>query len=234
MKWDELLGGTSQEKEDRQLLRRVAARDPAALGCLYDRYSGLVYSLALRVLRDALEAEDIVSKTFWQVWQQAARYDGARGRVMAWMVMIARSRALDARRARARGRETAEEPEILANAPAASVHPDDAVSAAERRLHVQGALRRLPDAQRQALELAFFEGLSHSEISERTGEPLGTIKTRIRCGMLSLREHLRPLSRGHRPAARTATPALLRSVRSAECGMRSAALAGSNSALRTP
>lgn len=161
------------------LLQRAAAGDPAAVGEFYDRYAGLVYGLALRILHEAAEAQDVVQEVFVQVWRQAVRYDAARGSPEAWVCTITRTRALDRLRRRAARREG---PARAGPAPS-GIAPDETLA-------VRSALRSLSADQRQALELAYFEGLTQSEIARRLGEPLGTVKSRIRAGMLRLREAL--------------------------------------------
>ncbi len=180
--------------DDHALVRRMAAGDEAALGMLYDRWSGAVHSLALRLLADADEAEDVVEETFWQAWRQSGRYAAQRGTVVTWLAVIARSRALD--RLRARGRMRIES---AAGAPgeAGAPDPDDARSdpslhaeRAELRDRVRTALGRLPAEQRRMLELAYFGGMTQSEIAAHTGDPLGTVKTRTRLGLQRLRSIL--------------------------------------------
>lgn len=168
------------EARPEALLKAVAAGDHAVLGELYDRYAGLAYGLAMRILRDAADAQDVVQEVFVQVWRQAGRYDSARGSPEAWVCTIARTRALDRLRRRAARREGVAVP------PAPSTRPP----AADEALSVRSALRSLSDEQREALELAYFEGLTQSEIALRLGEPLGTVKSRIRTGMMRLREAL--------------------------------------------
>lgn len=165
------------------LLRSLASGDHRALGDFYDRYAGLVNALALRVLRDAAEAEDVVQEVFVQVWRQASRFDPARGSPEAWLCTIARSRALDRLRRRSARRE---EPSEAATPVALAPHHEEALA-------VRSALAALGDDQRRALELAYYEGLTQTEIAARLGEPLGTIKTRIRTAMIRLREALGPV-----------------------------------------
>jgi len=154
------------------------------LGEFYDRYAGLVNALALRILRDRSEAEDIVQEVFVQAWRQAARFDPARGSPEAWLCTMARTRSLDRLRRKVSRREEPSE-----SAPASTGPP-----ATLEGLAVRKALEGLPENQRRALELAYYEGLTQSEIAERLGEPLGTIKTRIRSAMIQLRETLGPIS----------------------------------------
>lgn len=176
------------------LVRRVAARDEAALEALYDRYARPMFALALKITGVPEEAEEIVTDAFCQAWRTADRYDASRGRVDGWLFMMTRSRALDRLRAaqREQRRVEAQEAEVAVAPLDRVADPEADAELAERRRAVQAALVVLPEAQRRALELAFFEGLSHSEVAERTGEPLGTIKTRIRAGLGKLREALAP------------------------------------------
>jgi RNA polymerase sigma-70 factor, ECF subfamily len=166
------------------LLRRLMGGDAAALGEFYDLYAGLVNGLALRILRNTAEAEDVVQEVFVQVWRHAERYDPSRGSVEAWLCTIARTRALDRLRRRAARREESSD-----RAPASSAAPKT-----EEALAVRKALATLSAEQRQALELAYYDGLTQTEIAERLGAPLGTIKTRIRTAMVRLRNVLGPAS----------------------------------------
>jgi len=162
-------------------LHRLAQGDARALAEFYDAHAGLAYGLALRVLRDRSDAEDAVQEAFVQVWRQADRYDPARGSPQAWLCAIVRTRALDRLRRRLARREQEEAPE-----PAASAGAPDR----EGVLAVRKALQALSADQRRALELAYYEGLTQTEIARRLDQPLGTIKTRIRTAMIRLREEL--------------------------------------------
>jgi RNA polymerase sigma-70 factor (ECF subfamily) len=166
------------------LIRRLTRGDHKALGEFYDLYAGLVNGLAIRILRDPAEAEDTVQEVFVQVWRQAARFDPSRGTPEAWLCTMARTRALDRLRKRTSRREEPEQAQA-----GTSQAPRN-----EEALAVRRALDELPQEQRRALELAYYEGLTQSEIAERLGEPLGTVKTRIRTAMIRLRGVLGPSS----------------------------------------
>jgi len=189
---DRQVTGDARDAVEFALVDRMRGGDESALAELYDRWSDRVHSLAVHVLRDVRDAEDIVEETFWQAWRGAARYDAARGTVGTWLLTICRSRALDRIRARRRRPEdtSIDDAPSIAD-PAAD--PADVVIAGETGRTVRAALMELPGEQRQALELAYFRGLSQSEIAEKTGQPLGTIKTRMRLAMNKLRERLGPL-----------------------------------------
>jgi RNA polymerase sigma-70 factor (ECF subfamily) len=177
------------DQADHVLVDRMRGGDETALAAFYDRWSDRVYSLALRLLREARDAEDIVEETFWQAWRNAARFDTARGNVGTWLLTICRSRALDRIRARRRKREdTTLDDEAQYESP--QPDPAAAMVISETGRIVRAALAELPDEQRQAVELAYFRGLSQSEIAEKTGQPLGTVKTRVRLAMAKLREKL--------------------------------------------
>jgi RNA polymerase sigma-70 factor (ECF subfamily) len=166
------------------LLRKLRTGDSQALADFYDLYAGLVNGLALRILRNTAEAEDVVQEVFVQVWRQVQRFDPDRGSAEAWLCTIARTRALDRLRRRTARREDPGE-----TAPGATAAPKT-----EEALAVRKALDGLSKEQRRALELAYYEGLTQTEIADRLGEPLGTVKTRIRTAMLRLREVLGPPS----------------------------------------
>lgn len=187
-----------QENQDRDLLRRMADGDEAALGTLYDQWSERVHTLALWILKDPDEAEDVVEETFWQLWRTAGRYDGKRSAGSTWVMMIARSRALDRLRSRKRRADWTAAPGTVyalldQTGPAPPGAPETEMDRADGHLELSSAMSALPAEQRLALELAYFEGLSHGEIAERTSQPLGTVKTRIRLAMQKLRLGLGPL-----------------------------------------
>ncbi len=153
----------------------------------------MVYHLALKILNSRESAEEVVYDVFWQVWRDAERYDVQRGSVGAWLATVARSRAIDALRARRGNPATEEDIEARPVATNPLDNPEEQTSLVQRAGLVRAALDSLPADQRAALELSFFHGLSHMEIAEQLQEPLGTVKTRIRTAMLKLRERLRPL-----------------------------------------
>jgi RNA polymerase sigma-70 factor (ECF subfamily) len=156
--------------------------DQSAMAEIYDRYSSIVYAVALRVLGDTGAAEDVLQEVFLQLWRNPSAFNSARGSLAAWLAVITRNRAIDA--LRRRRPETDIEDVIVSVAPDLAGQADRS-RAAEK---VRGVLRAMPTAQRSALEMAYFEGMSHSEIASKTGEPLGTIKTRIRAGLMALRK----------------------------------------------
>ena len=182
--------------DDDALISRIAGGDEHALGALYDRWSPLVFSLCVHILGDDDEAEEAVEETFWQAWRQAERYDASRGAASTWLTTIARSRALDRLRAARRRRE--DTMSTLSETARAAIDatarrgedPERGAELAERRALVRQALLVLPPEQREVLELAYFRGLSQTEIAEHTGQPLGTIKTRVRLAMEKLRDRL--------------------------------------------
>jgi RNA polymerase sigma-70 factor (ECF subfamily) len=176
--------------DDRLAVDRMAQGDASSLAALYDRHARAIYSLAIRILSDAAEAEDVVQEVFTQAWRQANRYDAARAPVAGWLMIITRARSLDRLRRR-KSRITATELD------ASTPHPRDPdpsqelqAITAEQAERLRGALGALPDGQRMAIELAYYQGLTQTDIAERLQQPLGTIKTRIRTGLLKLREAL--------------------------------------------
>ncbi len=177
--------------EDVALIRRMCDADETALVALYDRWMRSLYSLVFHLLKDADEAEDVVEETFWQAWRKASSYEPSRGAVSTWLLTIGRRRALDRLRAKGRRREESmTDVRELADVASPMGDPSLAVEGAERRTHVLSALAGLPDEQREVLELGYFRGLSQTEIAELTGQPLGTVKTRMRLALQKLREPL--------------------------------------------
>jgi len=183
------------DSDDASLVRRMAAGDEQALGALYDRWHAVVSGVVARMLRQPDDVEDVVEETFWQAWRQASRFDPTRGAVQTWLLTIARSRALDRVRSLRRRREEpleGDDGQVVAQQTAEGDPALDA-EATERRTIVVAALAELPAEQREALELGYFGGLSQTEIAERTGQPLGTVKTRMRLAMQKLRSQLQIL-----------------------------------------
>ena len=175
-----------------ELIQRMAEGDREAFKQLYDRHARQVYPLILRIVRDPADAADVLQEVFWEAWQSAASYDPSRGSPEAWIFMRARTRAIDRVRAVRRRSETFVAP-VDEGLAAAAVDPGgDAAERAEDRDLLRGALGRLSDVQREALELAYYGGLTQTEIAEQLKQPLGTVKTRIRLGLERLREVLRP------------------------------------------
>ena len=183
---------------DALLVRRMQAKDERALSEFYDRWFPVVNGVVSRMLQSPSDAEDVVEETFWQVWRQCDRFDTERGSVKTWLLTIARSRALDRLRSTKRRREESidtSSPSDVAGVQDStyvdqSSDPLLVAEHAERRKLVREALAELPAEQREALELGYFGGLSQSEIAERTGQPLGTVKTRMRLAMMKLKDRL--------------------------------------------
>jgi RNA polymerase sigma-70 factor (ECF subfamily) len=178
---------------DLDLLDRIRHGDSAALDALYKRYSSPVYSLVWKILQSPEEAEDVALDVFWQVWRQADRYDPSRGAPPAWIFTVARSRAIDRLRARRRREARTisfDDPATRLDPLDEEAAPDDVVSYRQARDSVRKAMTGLSPVQREAVEIAFFRGLTHVEIAEKLGEPLGTVKTRIRQGLIRLRRAL--------------------------------------------
>lgn len=174
-------GGT---EHDAQLLDRVRRGDEQAMATIYDRYSRIVYSVALRVLRDSASAEDVLQDVFLNLWRRPEKFVSARGSLGGWLAVVARNRSIDSLR-RKRPSEQVEEVYLAS--------PFNLADEAERNTLMQRAraiIMRLPLEQRKTLEMAYFDGLTHSEIAEITGDPLGTVKTRIRNALLTLRKEM--------------------------------------------
>jgi len=190
-----LAAASSQLDDDFALMQAIAAGDRAALERLYDRHSPLVLAVSRRVLKDAAEAEDVLTTVFFEVWSRADRFDASRGSPLSYLTTLARSRAIDRRRSRAaRPVALSSENSAAENAAAmASTAPTPLQSSDinEQRQRIRAALAELEPAQREAIECSFYEGLSHSEIAEKLQKPLGTVKTYIRQGLIRLRDRIR-------------------------------------------
>lgn len=182
----------SSSAYDRELVRRMHQGDERALGALYDHWATLVHSVAAHLTDDTEDAREVVEETFWQAWCQCDRYDPARGTVVTWLTMMARARALDRRRSRGRRREDSwlSVPLLGQREVGEAGSPLVAAENAERGGLVRQAVAALPEEQRRVIELAYFRGMSQSEIAEFTGHPLGTVKTRVRLAMDKLKQTL--------------------------------------------
>jgi RNA polymerase sigma-70 factor (ECF subfamily) len=175
-----------RQDSDEGLIRRILYGDEVALGLLYDRYGGRVYSVAKRILQDAGAAEEVLQDIFHELWRNAANFDSTRGSLAGWLLVMARSRSID----RLRRRSPAMGEEVAVTLRASAFDTESLALKQEMVSRVRAALQSLPEAQRQAMELAYFEGLTQSEIAKRTGDPLGTVKTRLRTALASLRAEL--------------------------------------------
>jgi RNA polymerase sigma-70 factor, ECF subfamily len=171
-------------ESDESLLNRVAEKDQKAMTSLFDRYGGLVYSVGMRVLKDSKGAEDLLQDVFFQLWRNPKSFLPSRGSLGAWLLVVTRNRAIDVLRRR-RPMDSVDDYPISSGENIASKVEQGAMMQ-----KVRSVLTSLPPEQRNAVELAYFEGLSQTEISERTGDPLGTVKTRIRLALMSLRKAL--------------------------------------------
>ena len=187
------------EETDRGLVARMARGDENAMGDLYDHFGEPLYALALGMLGERADAEEVVLEAFLQAWNTAERFDEQRGSVGAWLTVMVRSRAIDRSRARKRQERwsTAGGPEEVAGVSTDRDDPTKAAEVNEQRRTVVAALHGLPPAQREAITLAYYAGLTQSQIAERLQVPLGTVKTRIRDGMHKLRGALHPLYAEH-------------------------------------
>lgn len=175
--------------DDASLVVRIARGEQAALSMLYDRYARILYAMAFKSLRSVEESEEVVLDVFSQVWRIAERYDAAKARVDGWLFMLARSRILDkVRKAKRLQPPTGELVDVgEVQIPSGGVDPVEAVAISDRRERVIAALSRLPDEQRLVIELAYYQGLSQSQIAAQTGLSLGTVKTRVRLGLNKLK-----------------------------------------------
>jgi RNA polymerase sigma-70 factor (ECF subfamily) len=180
---------TELRASDAALMARMVQRDEAALEALYDRYAGLLSSVLNRILRDTQAAEEILQDIFFQLWRTASQFDASRGSLPGWLMVIARNRAISRLRHHnpAAGEELFENTLVLL-----PMSLESAITQKELMGRVKVAMEALPKEQRAAVELAYFEGLTHSEIAERTGDPLGTVKTRLRTALETLKRAMHP------------------------------------------
>lgn len=185
-----LAGQSGSETADHSALERMSRGDHEAVAELYDRHGRIVYSLALRIVQDTADAEDVVQEVFSQAWRHASRYQAPRGSVVAWLMIMTRSRAID----RIRGRRSRPEPMDAdagpSDMPDTAAPVDEQLALTGQATQLRAAVEELSLLQRVAIELAFYEGLTHIEIAERLELPLGTVKTRIRQGLLKLKDRL--------------------------------------------
>lgn len=179
--------GPAAVSSDAALISRVVERDESALAVLYDRYAGMLYSMLHRILRDTQAAEEILQDIFFQLWRTAKQFDPKRGSLPAWLTVIARNRAIS----RLRRRRPEEGEELFECTIVLPCNVETAAAQNQLMGRVMAAMGSLPVEQRAALELAYFEGMTHSEIAEKTGDPLGTVKTRIRSAVETLKNRLR-------------------------------------------
>lgn len=178
------------------LIERVAEGDQSALTDLYDSTSRLVFGLVLRVVGDRATAEEVLLDVYTQVWRQASTYDSKRGSPLAWIMTIARTRGIDRLRSGKYEHQNRDELDSIGEVCATTASPEEDTVAGERRRLVRAALDTLSAEQREVIELAYYSGLSHSEIALQLGQPLGTVKTRTRLGLIKLRDTLRPVLGG--------------------------------------
>ena len=190
------LDSRARDQEMIELVGQVAQGDQAALATLYDTTNRLVFGLILRVLGETSAAEEVLLDVYTQVWRQAATYDIQRGSPLAWLTTIARSRAIDRLRSGWQTQQRQESLDVVTDRETVAASPEETTVLSERQRLVKQALAQLTKEQREVIELAYYSGLSHTEIATKLNQPLGTIKTRTRLGMLKLREALAPVLGG--------------------------------------
>ena len=187
----------ARDQDYASLIKKVAGGDQSALTTLYDSTNRLIFGLILRIVTDRATAEEVLLDVYTQVWRQALNYDTTRGAPLAWMMTIARSRSIDRLRSGKHEQQGKEPLDSIGEVTSNTVNPEEATVNSERQRIVRTALETLSAEQREVIELAYFSGLSHSEIALRLGQPLGTVKTRTRLGMMKLRDALIPTLGGH-------------------------------------
>lgn len=177
-------------------IKRIATGDQLALTALYEATNRLVFGLILRIVIDRATAEEVLLDVYTQVWRQAARYDTNRGAPLAWIMTVARSRAIDRFRSGKHEQHRKEPLDAIGEISSLGASPEETTVSSERQRFVRSALDSLSPEQREVIELAYYSGLSHSEIALRLNQPLGTVKTRTRLGMMKLRDMLKPVMGG--------------------------------------
>ena len=187
---------STRDQDWATLIKRVADGDQSALTLLYDSTSRLVFGLILRVVTDRSTAEEVLLDVYTQVWRRASTYDAKRGAPLAWLMTIARTRGIDRLRSGKHEHQNKESLDAIGEVTATTASPEADTLSSERRQLVRTALDSLSVEQREVIELAYYSGLSHSEIALQLGQPLGTVKTRTRLGMMKLRDMLRPMLEG--------------------------------------
>ncbi len=181
---------------DEELMAAVAGEDPTALGVLYDRYCSILKALILRVVHDDAEADDLLQEIFMQIWRQATNYTPEKGKALGWMVTLTRRRAIDRlrqRQAYGRAKDRMEETVVKETGSTAHYHADEDIAWSDIRMLLQGRLDSLPVFQKEAIELAYFRGMSQREIAAFTDTPLGTVKTRLELGLRKLSDSMNGL-----------------------------------------
>lgn len=177
-----------QPVPDSALVERIMAGDEGALSALYDRYSGMLYAMLLRILKDSGAAEEVLQDLFLQLWRGAARFDASRGSLAGWLLVIGRNRALSRLRGRQRHEILADPEEFSFEAVPSPENLEDEAARMQLMNRLRVAMAALPAEQREAVELAYFEGMTQTEIAECTGSPLGTVKSRVRAAMQTLKQ----------------------------------------------
>jgi RNA polymerase sigma-70 factor (ECF subfamily) len=186
------LNEPDDKERDNELLRQIAAADRAAFAEFYDRHSTFMYSIACKILNDASEAEDVLQETFLQIWEKSKNFDPTLGKASSWVAVLVRNKAIDRLRSSQRRNRTAEAAGVeTAFSTGTTDTMNDALHGQEKAKLIRSAIVELPEEQRRAIELAFFSGLTQDEISRRLDQPLGTVKARIRRGLLKLRDQLK-------------------------------------------
>lgn len=182
------MSAPGQRVPDSALIERIMAQDENALSAVYDRYSGMLFSVLMRILKDSQAAEEVLQDLFLQLWRDAGRFEASRGALPSWLMVIARNRAISRLRGRDRLTITESSEDLAAGSAPSINNVEEEASRAEIIEKLRIALGAMPREQREAMELAYFEGMTQTEIAARTGTPLGTVKTRMRTAIEALRQ----------------------------------------------